>query len=148
MTSEKSYDNAQRIDLLVPRVGTLEGHDVLTMGAWQDTSSMTNGWSKTTGYFKYVHFTLGALNFIYFSAKLLAPGTDTDGTQIVTTALASFWRPVTAQRFPIWSDAQRTGTAGLESAGFELQADGTIHCFGIAAGSTRCDVNAFVPLDL
>lgn len=147
MTSDKAYDVERRFNALVPslaaRVTALEANEVI-LGAWFDTSGMANGWGKGSGWFKYMHWTVAGTNWIYFTAKLLTPGTVADGTQIVTSALGAFWQPVTAQRFPIWTDQLKAGT---EASGFELKPDGTITCYGVSTGATRCDVNALVPLD-
>lgn len=156
MTSEKSYDNASRLDALVARVAALEAAPAgptVTIGNWNDTSAMSNGWGKGAGWFKYQHWTINGTNWLYLSAKLLTPGTVADGTQIVTTALASFYQPATAVRFPVWTYDVKGGpgtpTAGpAEMAGFELQADGTIHTFGVFVNSSRVDCNVLIPLDL
>jgi len=156
MTWEKSYDSAQRLDLLVARVAALEAASgpAITIGSWTDTSSMANGWGKGTGYFKYCKLTIGGLSFIFIDAQSLTTGTVADGTQIVTTALAGSFQPATQQVFTAYCDDTKAGVhnttsiAGVaEMSALTLNADGTIHCYGIQSSATTVSAKALISLD-
>jgi hypothetical protein len=143
--SEKAYSTEQRLNGLISNLGSLVSFD-----GWHDTSGMANSWGKSTGWFKYGKLVLAGTNWLYLTAKLLVPGTVADTTSLLNTPLASTYQPVTAQRFTVWCDNLKPGTVtgSAEGAAFELQPDGSIHCFGIQLSATRVDVNQLIPLDL
>jgi len=72
----------------------------------------------------------------------------TDGSVICTAAngIAAAYRPNHAKRFPVFCDVLRV-PAGTEAAALEIEADGSIQCFGLANACTRVDGYATLPLD-
>jgi hypothetical protein len=144
VTSEKSVDNAQRIDALVARIATLEANTLNTAyDSWHETAALANGWAKGSGYLKYK-----LLNpyVIWLEAMSISPGTVADGTPILTSALGTAYRPQTWKRFPVFVDNVKAGSATYEMAACALMADGTINTYGVNVNATTCDFSAIMPL--
>lgn len=158
MTSEKTYDNAQRLDALVGRTGTLESQ-VATLQAqvtalqgdasWTDTGGLTNSWGKGTGYLRYKLISPG---WVALAAQALTIGTDTDGTTIITAAngLPTGYRPGGPKQIMASTNALRTGAVGTatEPCWLEIQSGGSIQCFGIAVAATFLNCFAAFPIDI
>lgn len=114
----------------------------------QSMPAMINGWNFTNGHAKYV---LDVLGNLVVSWKNLSPGTDTDGTVIWPTgSLPQAYRPANNRRVHCYTDQLRVIAAGppttTEGAALEIQADGSVQCYGIAAAATRVDLFAVIPL--
>ena len=115
-----------------------------TTETWHDISTFSNAWSLgANGYVKYAMLPIGASTspggIIAISVRNLVPGTTTNGTVVVSSAngVDSSYAP-TVHRQPY------VGTGSTGSAGLELQADGSIQCFG-AASATRFDGTGLFP---
>jgi hypothetical protein len=141
MTSEKAYDNAQRLNAAIPRIGALEsGAGWLTNSPpvfdhWQDTAGLQNGWGKGTGYWKFVHI---LPRIVWFKCEGLTTGTATDGTIILSSAngFPSGYRPPDVHSFPAWTDNLKVGTATYEGAQIAVQTDGSVTIRGFNASAT------------
>lgn len=141
MTSEKSYDNAQRLDALVGRVGTLEGGaGWLDTGnnvfdSWQDTGGLANGWGKGSGFWKFVHI---LPRLVLFHAEGCTVGTVADGTTILAAAngFPSGYRPPAVLSFPAWTDNLKSGTSSYEGAQVSVQTDGSVTVRGFSTAAT------------
>ena len=136
MTSEKSQDNAQRIDA---HIGDGLAHPPVD-SSWTDTGSMSAGWGKGTGFFKYKMILPGVVMFV---AQGLTCGSATvlDGTTILSNAngFAAGYRPGTAKTFPAYSDTLKVSpnTASFpEAAALQVQSGGGVQCIGIGAAAT------------
>jgi hypothetical protein len=73
---------------------------------------------------------------------------NTDGSIICTAAngIIAGHRPAHAKRFSVYCDVLRQ-PAGTEGAALEIEADGSIQCYGNANACTRVDQYATLPLD-
>jgi hypothetical protein len=71
-----------------------------------------------------------------------------DGTVICTAVngLPAAYQPLHAKRFPVYCDVLRA-PAATSGAALEIEADGSIQCFGNAVGCTRVDGYAELPLN-
>lgn len=145
MTSEKTVDNAQRIDALVARIAALEGDS-----SWTDTGGMTGTWSKASGYFKYKFIGKG---IVMVAAQNLIPGTVADGTTILTAAngLAAAYRPAGPKQLPCTSNFIKTapvGSGSFEGSWFEFEAGGSVQCFGFGTAATFANCFGIFTTDL
>lgn len=140
MTSDKSYTSEQRLNGLVPRVGTVEGYTSWMNASppvfdhWADTGGMANGWGKGSGFFKYVHI---LPRLVLFHADGLTTGTVSDGTTILSAAngFPTGYVPPVALTFPAWTDNLKTSTS-YEGAQFTVNIDGSVTCRGFATSAT------------
>lgn len=141
MTSEKSYNSEQRLNALVPRVGTIEGY-ASWLGAsppmyetWQDTAGLANGWGKGTGFWKFVHI---LPRLVMFHVEGITTGTVADGTTILTSAngFPAGYRPPAAHTFAVFTDNIKTGTATYEMAMIAVQTDGSVTIRGFNTSAT------------
>jgi len=138
MTSEKSIDTAQRVDQLVPRVGTVE--NLLAAVSWQDTAGMQNGWGKGSGWFKYTRLIIPTL--VMFSAQGLTcdGATVADDTVILSSSngFPSGYRPGAAQAFPAYTDDLKVGyhSGPAEAAQLAIQTNGSVQVRGVGLSAT------------
>jgi hypothetical protein len=152
VTSEKAVDTSQRMDLLVPRVGTLEPTvSALQSGAgwltnsppvydsWQDTGGLQNGWGKGTGFFKFVHI-LPRLVLWHAEGLTCSGATVADGTVILSSAngFTTGYRPPAAHTFPAYTDDLKVGTHSgpAEAAQLAVQTDGSVQVRGVGTSAT------------
>lgn len=136
MTSDKSYDNALRLDALVPRVGTLEG--LVPGDTMHDMGTMTAGWSKATGFIKYTLLLPGVVGIAIKDLQCTG-ATVTDGTTIVGSGqgLPSGYQPATNKTLVAYCDVLRiVSGSNNEAAALRFINDGSIQCVGIAASAT------------
>jgi hypothetical protein len=140
MTSEKAYDNSQRLDLLVPRVGAVES--LVGTDSWHDTAGMANGWGKGTGYFKYTLIVPGLVGVAWDGLTL---GTVADGTTILSAAngLPSGYRPAVGRKLCSTTDVIKVNGAAFEMASFEFESGGSVQCFGFGTAATYASGTGF-----
>jgi hypothetical protein len=111
--------------------------------SWHNMPAMSGGWSNS-----HAKYRLTSEGNLQLSFRNLGPGTDTDGATIWAAAsLPAAYQPVSNKRIACYSQALRTGAAA-EAAALEVITDGSVQCFGIAAASTRVDLEAVVALDI
>lgn len=111
----------------------------------QTMPAMTNGWS-VGGHATYL---LDPLGNLVVSWKDLVPGTDTDGTVIwASGSLPAGYTPSNDRRIACYTDQARINSVSnyAEGAALNINVDGSVTCFGIAAGATRADLFAVIPL--
>lgn len=116
--------------------------------SWHSLTGFAAGWAIGSGSAEYM---LTPMNELKIAIRNLSPGTTTtDGTTILSSAngIPSAWQPATARRFPVAVNILRQASAGIfEGAALEIETDGSIQCYGIAAAATRVDGYAILPLD-
>jgi hypothetical protein len=149
VTSEKSYDNAQRLDLLIPRLGALETATAGDTG-WTDTGSLTSGWGKGSGYFKYRKLLPGV---VLIAAKALTVGTVADATQILSNAngLGSGYQPAAAQQLNATTNSLKTSPVNasfLEPAWLEFEPGGGVQVFGVQSSATFLNCFGLIYTDI
>jgi hypothetical protein len=151
MTSDKAYDIERRYNALVPalaaRVTALEA----AADTWHDTGSMTNGWGKGTGYFKYRLLLPGV---VIVAAKDLTCTTATvaDGTTILTAANGlnpNSYQPAANHIVNAWTDQTRIAVgSNVESCGLKFITDGSVQCLGVGGSATTLNCYGLVFTDI
>jgi hypothetical protein len=120
MTSEKAYDNAQRLDDLIG--GQTD---------WVDTGAMSASWAKG-GFLRYRRDLAGNT---HLQGQNLTVGTAANGTIILSSAngLPAGFRIGTFAYFPVRQDNVATQVAAVYVGN-----DGHLECFGVGS-ATRWD---------
>jgi hypothetical protein len=125
MTSDKSYDNAGRLDLVETRLAVVDAN------GWVNVPR-NNSWAIITGSQQAspaVTFMDYANRFVLFTGAL-STGTVADGTSTMTVPLA--YRPQNA-KVP-FAVGTLGGSPTLTGAPyFEIQLNGDVQCYGIKA---------------
>ena len=148
MTSEKSYSTEQRLNALIAALGPLA--TFVPDASWTDTGSMTNSWSKASGFFKYKLLLPGV---VAVCAQALTPGTVSDGTLIVSAAngLGSGYRPSTNKSIVADTNFLKTapvGTGSFENARLTFVSDGSVTCNGFGLSATYCNLSGLIFTDI
>lgn len=107
-------------------------------GGWIDTGSMTGGWGKGSGFFRYKYLTQGVTAI---AAKALTLGTVADGTTILTNAngLPAGVAPGSAQQLLASTNSLKGSpvtSGGFEPAWLEFEPAGSVQCFGCVLAAT------------
>jgi hypothetical protein len=106
---------------------------------------MENTWS-IGGYAKYRMTAQGDLQVAW---QDLTPGTVADGTLIwAASSLPAAYRPATNHRVVCWTDGLKVNGATFEAAGFQLNTDGSVACYGFGTAATRGDLFETVPISI
>jgi hypothetical protein len=109
----------------------------------QTMPGMTAGWN-VGGHATYAFDPIGNL---VVSFKDLQPGAVADMTPIwgAGSVLAAY-RPANNRRIVAYADQLKATGGGFEACALEFQTDGSVQIFGVAAGATRVDLFASIPL--
>lgn len=109
----------------------------------QTMPAMTNGWG-IGGHAKYL---LDPLGNLVVSFKDLTVGSVADGTTIwAAGSLPAAYAPPNNRRVVCFNDGIKTVGGNLEAPALEFETDGSVQCYGFAAGATRADLFATIPL--
>jgi hypothetical protein len=136
MTSEKSYATEQRFNVLIAALGPLATFQ--PDASWTDSGSLTAGWGKGSGYFRWKLILPGVVGI---AVKDLTVGTTTtDGTTILSAANGlTGYTGSTNKRLSAYVDIQRLDavhTTNPNGVALSFITDGSVQCYGVAASAT------------
>lgn len=139
MTSEKSYDSAQRLDALVTALVTTDP------GGWTNVGRL-NGWAVITG----TSQPSPAVTFIdYANRFVLYQGALATGTVADTTVVGNIPAPYRPKNAKVTINLGTNGGAPTptEMAYFEIQLNGDVQTFGVKAAMLSVRWSAIYAID-
>lgn len=109
----------------------------------QRMPAMINGWSVGG----HATFLLDPIGNLVVSWKQLFVGQVADGTPVWDVgAIPVGFRPPNNRRVVCYSDGIKTVGGAQEMSALEIQADGSVQCYGFSVGATRADLFASIPI--